>query len=106
MVLLCGEGTSTVSRTCEKLTELSTTTKNECFSLKSGVKFVQFVRICPKSATFSPNSCSSRPTFTKLSSVLQRFQPVNSIQDFLPPYGNEGRVFSAFLKLPVFACED
>src|SRR6516164_8858850 len=80
--------------------------ENDLLILKSGVKFVQFVRICPKSATFSPNSCSSRPTFTKLSSVLQRFQPVNSIQDFLPPYGNEGRVFSAFLKLPVFACED
>ena len=40
MVLLCGEGTSTVSRTCEKLTELSTTTKNECFAMDLRTKEV------------------------------------------------------------------
>jgi hypothetical protein len=32
-------------------------------------------------------------SFTEPASVLQRFQPVNSMQDFLSPLGYEGRVY-------------
>ena len=59
---------------------------------KSGVKFGAFLRIYPKTTHLHAKFVQQSIKVSRRASVLQRFQPVNSMQDFLSPLGYEGRV--------------
>ena len=60
--------------------------------LKSGVKIDGFVRIGRKLRICTEIYAAVDQSFIELASGLQRFQLVNSMQDFLSPHHYEGRV--------------
>jgi hypothetical protein len=60
--------------------------------LKSGVKIAGFIRIGRKLRICTEIYAAVDQSFMELASGLQRFQLVNSMQDFLGPHHYEGRV--------------
>jgi hypothetical protein len=60
--------------------------------LKSGVKIAGFIRIGRKLRICTEIYAAVDQSFMELASGLQRFQLVNSMQDFLDPHHYEGRV--------------
>ena len=60
--------------------------------LKSGVKIEGFIRIGRKLRICTKIYAAVDQSFMELASGLQRFQLVNSMQDFLSPHRYEGRV--------------